>query len=136
MKFIFPTLWISMFGIGALLDSIDSSDNEPSQKWIVLTVWVIGSLFIGWTCMRLKKVRIGTNAIFISNCLKEIQVPFEGIRDVTENRWINIHPITIHFRVPTVFGGKIIFMPTKRLFGWRTHPIVGELKKLAHLPTN
>ena len=66
--------------------------------------------------MRLKKVRAHETAIYVSNYLKEIRIPSNAIRDVTENRWINIHPATIHFRFSTPFGDSIVFMPTVRLF--------------------
>jgi hypothetical protein len=53
---------------------------------------------------------------------------------VAENRWINIHPVTIYFRSETIFGRQIVFMPTRRLFGiGQPHPVVGELRALAHL---
>jgi hypothetical protein len=136
MKFIFPILWISGFGCGTMascLGGFHSGQNPPPPKWLFLAVWLVGSAFIWWACMRLKKVRVGSDAIYVSNFLKEIRVPFDEIFDVTENRWINIHPVTIHFRSTTIFGNKIVFMPTRRLFGWRSHPIVNELRELAHL---
>jgi hypothetical protein len=138
MKFVFPTFWISMFGLvtvalflGAFLGPHNSLPPD-GMKWAFLAVWVAGTIFIYWGCARLKRVRIEDSAIYVSNYLKEIRIPFDAVADVTENRWINIHPVTIHFRTATEFGDRITFMPKIRIFGWRSHPVVAELRQLAH----
>jgi hypothetical protein len=139
MKFVFPIIWISLFGLGTLglfLGAFRGRDNNPPEawlKWQFLAMWILGSVFIWWVCARLKKVCIDGDAIYVSNYFKELRISLDTIRDVSENRWINIHPVTIHFRTATPFSDRVVFMPTMRFFGWRTHPVVGELRKLAHL---
>jgi hypothetical protein len=65
---------------------------------------------------------------------REITVPLSAIESVTENRWVNIHPVTVHFRVPTEFGDKITFMPVQHVFlFWRSHPVVQELRSAAKM---
>lgn len=103
------------------------------MKWQFLAIWVVGSAFILWGCSRLKRVRVDESGLLVSNYLKEIRIPFDDILDVTENRWINIHPVTIHFRQSTPFGERVVFMPRVRLFAWTSHPVVGELRTLAHV---
>jgi len=139
VKFVFPTIWISMFGLGTLGLFLgvfrDCGDAAPPDwmRWQFLAIWIVGSAFIWWGCARLKRVRTDGSAIYVSNYFREVRIPLDAIRDVTENRWINIHPVTIHFRHDTPFGGRIVFMPTVRFFGWRSHPVVSELRELAHV---
>ncbi len=72
--------------------------------------------------------------LYVSNYWKEIEVPLNCVSDVTENRWLNTHPVTIHFRDMTDFGSKITFIPTTRMFAfWSSHPIVEEIKQAANL---
>jgi hypothetical protein len=138
MKFVFPTIWISMFGLGTLalfLGAFRGPDNSPppdDQKWGFLAASVAGTIFVYWGCARLKRVRIEDSAIYVSNYLKEIRIPFDAVADVTENCWINIHPVTIHLRSASEFGDRITFMPKVRIFSWRSHPVVAELRELAH----
>ncbi len=81
--------------------------------------------------MPLKRVRVGGGQLYVSNFRKEIVVPLTFIEIVTENRWINVHPVTIHFRGDTEFGRKISFMPkTRVMFFWSSHPVVGELRRM------
>jgi hypothetical protein len=139
MEFVFPTIWISMFGLGTFamfLGAFRGTHNTAppeAMKWSFLAAWIVGTAFIYWGCARLKRVRINESAIYVSNYRKEIRIPFDDIAHVTENRWINIHPVTVHFRSATAFGDRIVFIPKIRMFSWRFHLVVGELRALAHV---
>jgi hypothetical protein len=137
-KFVFPVVWISMFGIGTLSMWLGASrsagggtsSDDPRLGFLV--AWVLGTLFILATCAGLKRVRVDANYIYVSNYVREVQVPIGNIREVTENRLSNIHPIAVSFRDSTEFGIRIKFMPKARWCGlWSAHPVVAELKELA-----
>ncbi len=134
MKIIFPMVWIPLFGIGALMVFFSPSSDPQFPKFYFLFMWIAGSVFIYRLCVRLKKVSLDNRFLYISNYIREIAVPLTEIYDVTENVWINIHPVTIHLKVSSEFGDKIRFMPKTRFFAWfSSHPIVNELKELANL---
>ena len=133
MKIIFPALWIPTWGFVTLMMFVSGvNDVDPFAKVFFLFAWVVGSAFIYWSSIRLKEVRVDDNFLYVSNYLKEVAIPLSDIYDVTENRWINIHPVTIHLKSPSEFGDKIIFMPKTRVFAFfSSHPVVNELKRLA-----
>ena len=134
MKIIFPMIWIPLFGMGALTVLFSPSNDLTFPKLYFLFLWIVGSAFIYWLCIRLKKVSVDGGFLYVSNYVKEITVPLTEIYDVTENVWINIHPVTIHLKFPSEFGDKIRFMPKTRFFAWfSSHPIVSELQELATL---
>jgi hypothetical protein len=139
MKIIFPVFWISIFGIVTIelcLDNLHGNNSEPPPaelKFIFLSAWIAGTTFILWLCAGLKRVRMDDKTLYVSNYSREIAISMSLIENVTENRWINIHPVTVYFKEDTPFGAKVTFMPKKRLFMWRRHPIVAELKRLARL---
>lgn len=140
MKVIFPVLWIGAFaavtivlfsGGGGFTDEA-GNPPDPSLKWTFLFVTLLGGVFIYWTCVRLKRVAVDAQTLYISNYQQEIVVPLRDVEDVTENRWINIHPVTIHFYRDTEFGTSIVFMPKVRWFAFfSSHPIVAELRAAA-----
>lgn len=107
--------------------------GDASLKWVFLFIWVAGTAFIWWSCIRLKEVSVDDNFLYVSNYLKEVSIPLSEIYDVTENVWLNIHPVTIHLKSPSEFGDKIIFMPKVRFMSFfnLSHPVVNELKELA-----
>lgn len=138
MKIIFPVLWVGGFGLGtmaAFLNTLHDRTGAPppdEMKWIFLAVWILGSALIYWGCVRLKRVRMDGTSLYISNYLREAQVPLRQVIAVTENRWVNIHPVTIEFRSATDFGDRIVFMPQVRCFGlrsWSSHPVVAEIQE-------
>ncbi len=138
MKVVVPVSWISMFGWGTImlwLNAMHGQNNEPptyEMKFAFLAAWIGGTAFLLWSCARLKRVRIDDDNLYISNFRGEMSVPLSAIADVTENRWINNHPVTIHFRKDMGFGRSIIFMPTYRFLGfWSSHPVVAELLQLS-----
>jgi hypothetical protein len=124
-KFIFPALWITGFGIGTI-----AIPSKTPEKTILLIVWISGTLYL-WTCFTLKQIQIDGTDLVISNFFKIIRIPLNQICDVTENIFINIHPVWIHFRNTTKFGSKIKFMPKVTFKIFCSHPIVSELKELS-----
>ena len=130
-KFILPPLWIGGFGLVAM-KSMHAAD--PKAWPPVFVMWIVSSGFIYWNCVRLKKVSIDDQFLYVSNYLQEIAIPFSFIGDVTENRWMSTHPVTIHFKSPTEFGDEIVFMPkVSWIPSLSPHPVVARLKQLAKI---
>jgi hypothetical protein len=139
-KFVFPTLWISGFGLGTVqlwLGNFHGAGNSlppPELKLVFSAVWIIGSAFILVVSASLKRVRFN-GQLLVSNYFREIRIPLNAVIDVKQNRWMNWRPITIYLREPTEFGDRVAFMPRQRfrIQFWRADPIVAELKQLAGL---
>ena len=138
-KMVFTPLWSFMFGVGTWalwFGKMTGPHNEAppeEMKYVFLCVWIIGTVSIMKLCGGLKRVRVKDGRIYISNYMREIAVPPTAIKSVSENRWINTHPVTISFRNMTAFGDKVTFIPTWRFLQWRRHPVVDELRQMAGL---
>ena len=135
MKFVIPPLWVLAFGAAALMLWSERARGSPvptESKWLVLLIWLVGGLLIWRTCARLKRVQLDGGTLLVSDYRTTIRVPARDIEEVTENRWISMHPVTLHFRRPTEFGSEVVFMPKVRPFGFvSSHPVVAELRALA-----
>lgn len=128
-KFIFPLIWI-----GASALSLKSALRAGPKAWSFILAWMAVAGFVCWTCVRLKRVSIDEQFLYVSNYFNEIAIPFSDIGDVTQNRWMNNKQVTIHFKGPTEFGSAIIFMPHFRFFAFAgPHPVVDRLKQLAKI---
>jgi hypothetical protein len=129
-KTVFPACWI--LGFGAIAALFWTSRSLPAETgWLFLAAWTAGALSFWWWCIPLKKVRVNGGDLYVSNFQKEIVVPLNFIESVSENRWVNVHPVTVHFRGDTEFGRKISFMPKARvMFFWSSHPVVDELRRM------
>ena len=136
VKFVFPWIWILLFGMGTFSLWTVPHPNMPAEiPWIFLAAWLVGLVFTLWICADLKRVRMDQDTLYISNFRREIAVPLSEIDSVTENRWIRSHPVKIWFRHPTEFGDKVTFMPTVRMFEftWAPHPVVEQLRTAAYM---
>lgn len=132
MKIILPGFWITFFGVATINMFILSDEGpESSGAWASLFVWIAGSAFLLWDTVRLKVVNVDEQFLYVSNYLREITIPLADIYDVTENIWLNTHPVTIHLKSRTEFGHRIVFMPKTRFLFFSSHPVVKELKQLA-----
>ncbi len=139
MKLLVPAVWGVLWGFttvqmwrGTYVP--DGSLPAGFVKWQFAVLWVAILAFMLWVCGGLKRLQVDRTSLYISNYLRDGRVPLSAIRVVTEMCWINIHPVTIHFRGDTPFGRQITFMPKARIgFAlWRfPHPVVEELKSLA-----
>jgi hypothetical protein len=132
-KVIFPVGWIGGFTAASVALFADANGRvAPSMKWQFLAITLIGGAFFYWTCARLKRVTMSEDTLTISNYRMSVVVPLADLEEVTENRWINIHPVTLHFRRETDFGTRVVFMPKSRMFAFFTgHPVVKELRQAA-----
>ena len=135
MKFVLPPVWIVAFGAAVLMPWWARTGSAPASidpRWLFLIIWIAGGLLIWRSCARLKRVQVDGGTLLISDYRTTIRVPATDIDEVSENRWISMHPVTLHLRRPTEFGSEVVFMPKVRVFGFATsHPVVAELRALA-----
>ena len=140
MKFVVPVLWTLAFGGVVVMLWSERAGRSPvpiEWKWMVLLIWFVGGLLIWRNCARLKRVQLDGGTLLVSDYRTTIRVPARDIEEVTENRWISMHPVTLHFRRPTEFGNEVVFMPKVRPFGFvSSHPVVAELRALTQGTTH
>ncbi len=125
-KFILPGFIIAAFSVGgiAMFAMGEIRIALPYSFFFVLVI-VLTYLF----GMRFKKVEMDDERLYVSNYRTTMEVHRSRIRSVSENVWINIHPVTLHLSASTEFGDKIVFVPKVRPFAFfSSHPIVGELR--------
>lgn len=142
-KYVLPGIWIPCFGTGVLMSFHKPEDAIfngvrgalPAFAYVFVTLWLLGSAFILWFGVSLKRVRLADGAILVSNYIKEWRVPFALIESVSQSRWVQQRPITIHLRADVGCGMSVKFIPPNRWlrFFWREDREVVELSELAGL---
>ncbi|MBV9958508.1 MAG: hypothetical protein JO360_08810 [Acidobacteria bacterium] len=136
-KFIFPPLWLAIFGGFTVMMFLGTVKADETSRWIVLCAVIVGAVILYWTCLRLKAVSVDDKYLYVSNYLKEVSVPLTEVVDVTESMWLSTHPVTVHLRAPCEFGAQIYFMPPFRMFAFlKPHPVTEELRELVAASRN
>src|SRR4051794_4072417 len=104
MKVVLPSVWIAGFVTATVLLFTASSGTDPNgvppspqPKWFFLAATMVGGFCWYWWGMRLKRVDVDDQWLYVSNYLREIQVALRDVEEVSENRWVNVRPITVSF---------------------------------------
>ena len=135
MKFVFPSFWIGMFGMGTCglwLGAFHDRNGPPPEfmKWAFLAAWLVGSGFILWFCSRVKRVQVDDEALYVSNYWSEVRIPFTEVSHFTQSYMSRPPTVTIHLRSVSPVGQRIVFIPKFRWVLFGTHPIITELQAL------
>jgi hypothetical protein len=73
-----------------------------------------------------------SQSLYVSNYLREVEVPFRDVRYVKESGWASVRPVRISFDRDTGFGRAIVFLPdAMSLLPFSPHPVVAELRDAA-----
>jgi hypothetical protein len=127
-KIVFPTLfYLSMtFAIISLI--IEGQYIGALAAFFILLLF--GTIiYLG--LVRLKRVSVDSEFLYVSNYIKTVKIPLTDIQEVNETWIINIHPIWLTLRQRTEFGNTILFMPTFDITAsFSDHSVTKELKKL------
>jgi hypothetical protein len=137
-KFIFPAIWISLFGFVAYLALNTGFRGTGTNKAVgifMAATWLVVSALLLRTAIPLMRVELRDGRIYASNYRREIEIVPTEIERITQNVWINVRPITLHLRHETSFGARIRFLPPSRaIFAfWKEDPIVDQLRRFAGL---
>ena len=84
------------------------------------------SLLIVWSLGRLKRVALSETSLYVSNFLREIEVPLTDVSGIGEIEGRG-YRVVIEFKRDTAFGRQIRFSP-QGLSPPHPHPVVAELR--------
>jgi hypothetical protein len=137
LKTVLPLLPIFLFSIAIYT----SWPRDPGGAHILPSLGVLALEFTLLAAVavlflrggaRLKHVQVDEMNLYVSNYVGWRSIPLAMIDAVTQDRWLNLHPVTIHLRCDTPFGRKIVFIPGS---GFGRVPVLrdaaAELKVLA-----
>jgi hypothetical protein len=136
LKFAFPVIWTAIIALGAVPMFTDSARGHGPKLPAALTlgvVWLVGTAILFVFSGSLMRVQYRDGHLYASNFRREIEILPADIAAITQNIWVNVRPITIQLRTPTVLGRRIRFIPQSRVIFrfWVEDPIVSELRAFA-----
>jgi hypothetical protein len=139
-KVVVPILYVLAFGAATLVLSLNrrtmpEGAGTPSP-FLLIVFLGLGGAVIYWTTVRLKYVRMDDRFLYLSNGLREIEVPLRDVTEVRYSRWTRTRQVTVEFSHATEFGESIVFMPSLRMFAfWSVHPVVAEIESAVAMAT-
>lgn len=124
-KFVFSTIWffacrVLLFGDGF------GKTFDPT----IIILLVVLPFFVFWEYSRIKKVEMDMDYLYVSNYIRREKIPLDNVGSITDNIWLQSHPVTINLKESCSFGRKVVFMPRMMFLFFQHHPIVNELKNM------
>jgi len=127
-KFLIPIV-LATISLLLILDLF--ADPSPNlDGFVVITFTTAATVFFSWWGLKLKRVSLDGQNLYVSNWIREISIPLSEI-DFVESLYGGWR-IRLRLRSRSDFGRTIVFLATwKPFFFSRAHPIVEELRRLS-----
>lgn len=137
-KIVLPLLWLAIIGYWALAPFLNKTIPliaHTGDQWFLLIIFLVSSFFVFRLVVQIKYVDLDGSELVVTGYTKTIRIPLKDVERVWGSlqirRSVMAALIRIETRIPTVFGNRIVFMPTVRI-GYGEHPIVQELTELVN----
>lgn len=113
LKIFIPTLWISFFGvftIAFLFSNVKQLDAFLYYKFGLLAFFLAFTALLYFTVMKLKRVELSQEHIFVSNYLKTYRYSYDSVEKMAERDMGLFTLVKIHLKSPGKFGRKMSFL--------------------------
>lgn len=115
LKFFVPVFWIVFFGaftLASLFFKFSFVGNIPALYFRigVLFFYISGLLMFVFTLMRLVRVEMGPDSIYVTNYFKHVQYPFSSIRSVEVSRFAFLNIGVVELKEKGIFGKRLNFV--------------------------
>jgi hypothetical protein len=128
-----PIFWIVFFGAFTLAVFITNRElyGEIPGNYMRLgsaLFYITGVVVIYFTLMRLKRVEMDDQFVFVTNYLKHYRYPWHNIESIHEQSFLFLKLVTITFKESGSFGKKIVFAASHQLYAgfWEANPGLKE----------
>jgi hypothetical protein len=83
-------------------------------RWVFTAIYVMGLLLLYWSVMRLKRVEIGQEYIYITNYFKHVRYPLRDIEKVIHKERLMFPTGKIYLKASGSFGRIIRYVPERK----------------------
>lgn len=120
-KFVLPIFWMVFVGgvtVAILASKFAGIGNTSSWavKGVMLFIFTTGVLFLAFTLMRLKRIEVGHEGVYVTNYFKNVRYPFSDVDGITVTSLLIFSVGTLHLKGKGSFGKSITFIPSPSRF--------------------
>jgi hypothetical protein len=134
-KWVFAPGWVVLLGGFTAAGWMGLLDGAPSDQALGLltVIWLgLGSFFLWWAG-RLEHVWLAGDVLVVRRGGREVRVPLEEVREITETRWSRVKTVTVVLRPGQPAGEKLFFVPPWTPLPFLSHPLLKDLYRRKQL---
>jgi len=122
LKIFFPIFWLVFFGLAllAFLFSKEAFVGGMPILWfrlMLLSFIVTGAAVMYFSIMRLQRVEIDREFLYITNYQKTARYPLHNVEKLEEVSYFLFKVFRVHLRTPGIFGKTPFFLVSGNRFG-------------------
>jgi hypothetical protein len=120
-KFVLPIFWIIFMGgttVAILFSKFAGVGNTSplAVRGVMLFVFLSGVAFLALTLMRLKRIEVGHEGVYVTNYFKNVRYSFTDVDGITVTSLIFFSVATLHLKGRGSFGRSLTFIPSRSRF--------------------
>lgn len=121
LKIFLPAFWIVFFAaftVAVWQLDVGSFGGIPigTFRMGILIFLILGIALLYWSVMRIKRVEMDQDFIFVTNYFKSVRYPWHNIKNIEERDFMIFRTIHLVLKEPGQFGKKITFLASRRKF--------------------
>ncbi|NNE29948.1 MAG: hypothetical protein HKN16_09935 [Saprospiraceae bacterium] len=120
LKFFIPTVWITFFGAVTIAAFLTKGTfygiPEGPFKAIVFAFFAIGFLFLWWAVLRLKRMEIDEEYVYVTNYFKTYRYPFSSVEKLNLKDFKFFKTLEVQLKEPGSFGESMTCVISEKLF--------------------
>ncbi len=118
LKLFIPTFWIVFFGIFTIAVWLTDETIGPlsfiSFKIGLTAFFLFGIFMLYLVLMRLKRVEMDDEFIYVTNYFKTFRYPYHNIKKIRESDFLILKTVRIFFKEKGYFGKSIFFVASRK----------------------
>lgn len=129
LRIVIPTMWIVFFGAFTFVTIFLKNEEIPLFQTLyfklgTLGFFLIGAVFLLLTVVRLKRVDMSEEHIYVTNYFKTVRYTYDSFADLTESDYLLFKTIRLELKEKGTFGKTIRFIQSKNLWNdfFTQHP--------------
>ena len=121
LKVFVPLFWTAFFlafTIAIWTLDVGRFAGIPIQSFRIGMIFFLlaGIGFFYWTVLRLKRVEMDKDVVFVTNYFKHAKYPWSNIENIEERNFSLFRTVHITFKQAGIFGKKVTFVASRRKF--------------------
>jgi len=114
-KFFIPVFWTVFFGavtLAVIFSDYAYVGTIPRSTFqiMVVTFFLSGIVMFAFTLLRLKRVEMSPDFIYVTNYFKNYRYPYHNIEKLEISSFFLFHTASLYLRQPGSFGRKVTFV--------------------------
>jgi hypothetical protein len=133
-KFFVPIFWIVF--VGAFTIALQFTPLEYGSglsptafRLLLVLFFATGVLVLSFTLLRLKRVEISSEMVYVTNYFKNVRYPYHNIENISISRFFILTFVRVKLKVPGSFGKSFFFIASTE----RLNAVLQEFSSLSSL---